>query len=293
MFGIPYSRSILHCSKRLKLSIPIRPLTTTSVRSEEIHTPNSDIIKEIEAPDLTPEQLALVQNPDADPAAKEWMERLESIHSKFRLPRSVQALHFQPLKRTAKYGLPVCNLQLRAYSSRQVDLFSDFALRAAYFLNLPATGPVPLPRIVERWTVLRGPFIHSKKPENFERITLRRLIQIKDGHVDGVQAWLAFLRKNSFYGVGMKANVWEYASLDVGKEMEKTGEEVLKALGSQLANFGARKGSSFPDSMQDILDKEKFTRNHAPLSEVRKFGPSPQSMRLPEGPKRSRRGKSD
>jgi hypothetical protein len=28
-----------------------------------------------------------------------------------------------------------------------------------------------------------------------------------------VQAWLAFLRKHAFYGVGMKANVWEHDSL--------------------------------------------------------------------------------
>jgi len=49
--------------------------------------------------------------------------------------------------------------------------------------------------------------------ENFERITLRRLIQIKDGNPQVVQAWLAFVRKHAFYGVGMKANVWEHESI--------------------------------------------------------------------------------
>ncbi|RAL60192.1 hypothetical protein DID88_000814 [Monilinia fructigena] len=33
---------------------------------------------------------------------------------------------------------------------RNLEFFSDFALRAAYYLNLPAYGPVPLPRITER-----------------------------------------------------------------------------------------------------------------------------------------------
>ncbi|WEW61857.1 mitochondrial 37S ribosomal protein rsm10 [Emydomyces testavorans] len=198
------------------------------------------------------------------------LERLESIETKFRLPRSVQALYLQPLKRKAEFGLPVCTLQLRSFSARHVEFFADFALRAAYYLNLPASGPVPLPRIIERWTLFRSPFIHRKTPENFERITMRRLIQIKDGHPDAVQAWLAFLRKHAFHGVGMKANVWEHASLGVGKSMDKTGDEILKALDAEVGHFGAMKGAEFSESVTDVLERERFTRNHAPLSEVRK-----------------------
>lgn len=138
---------------------------------------------------------------------------MESIGEKTRLPRSVQAIYLRPLRRKAEYGLPVCDLQLRSYSVQNVEFFADFAIRAAYYLNLPVSGPVPLPRIVERWTVPRSNFVHKKSKENFERITLRRLIQIKDGHPQAVQAWLAFLRKHAFYGVGMKANVWEHDGL--------------------------------------------------------------------------------
>lgn len=140
-------------------------------------------------------------------------DRLEVYKSKFRLPKAVQAAYMKPLKRKPEYGLPVCNLQLRSYSARHVEFFADFALRAAYYLNIPASGPVPLPRIVERWTVIRSPFVHKKSKENFERITCRRLIQLQDGHPESVQAWLAFLRKHAFHGVGMKANVFEHTSL--------------------------------------------------------------------------------
>ena len=140
-------------------------------------------------------------------------ERLDGINSKSRLPRSVQAVYLRPLRRKAEYGLPVCDLQLRSYSVRNVEFFADFAVRAAYYLKLPVSGPVPLPRIVERWTFPRSNFVHKKSQENFERITLRRLIQIKDGNPEAVQTWLAFLRKHAFYGVGMKANVWEHESL--------------------------------------------------------------------------------
>ena len=109
--------------------------------------------------------------------------------------------------------MPSCDLQLRSYSVRNVEFMADFALRAAYYLGLPASGPVPLPRITERWTVPRSSFIFKKSQENFERITLRRLIQIQDGHPETVEIWLAFLRKHSYYGVGMKANVWQHERL--------------------------------------------------------------------------------
>jgi ribosomal protein S10 len=130
-----------------------------------------------------------------------------------RLPRNVQALYLRPLRRQAVYGVPACDLQLRSFSVRNVEFMADFALRAAYYLHLPAAGPVPLPRRVERWTVPRGSFIHKKSQENFERVTLRRLIQIQDAHPAAVEVWLAYLRKHQYYGVGMKANVWDYEKL--------------------------------------------------------------------------------
>lgn len=130
-----------------------------------------------------------------------------------RLPRNVQAYYLQPLRREAKYNIPSCNLQLRSYSIRPLESFCDFALRAAYYLGLPAYGPTPLPKIIQRWTVPKSSFIFKKSQENFERITRRRLIQIRDGHPETVQIWLAFLQKHQQAGVGMKANMWEFSSL--------------------------------------------------------------------------------
>jgi ribosomal protein S10 len=163
-----------------------------------------------------------------------------------------------------------------------VEFFTDFAIRAAYYLNLPVSGPVPLPRIVERWTVPRSNFVHKKSQENFERITLRRLVQIKDGNPQAVQAWLAFLRKHAFYGVGMKANIWEHDSLgmvllfislfffadyksltinsttDAGKSMDASVAEVEEALRPELAQFGQRKDNSAPGTIFDTLNSERF-----------------------------------
>ncbi|KAF1829896.1 30S ribosomal protein-like protein S10 [Decorospora gaudefroyi] len=145
--------------------------------------------------------------PPLDPATQKALEAL-------RTPINVRAVHLRPLRRTPEHGVPVCDLQLRSYNVRNVMLFADFAVRAAYYMGLCARGPVPLPRITERWTVPRANFVFKKSQENFERITMRRLIQIQDGHSDVVKAWLAFLQKHQYHGVGMKANIWEYESLE-------------------------------------------------------------------------------
>lgn len=139
-----------------------------------------------------------------------------------RYPRAIQALHLKPLKREAELGLPACDLQLRSYSLQPLEFFCDFALRAAYYLGLPASGPVPLPRITQRWTVPKSHFIFKKAQENFERITLRRMIQIKDGNPETVQMWLAYLRKHQYWGVGMKANMWEFSEMGADKIMDQT-----------------------------------------------------------------------
>jgi ribosomal protein S10 len=204
-------------------------------------------------------------------------------------PRNVQALYLRPLRRSPKFGLPTCDLQLRSYSVRNVEFFSDFALRAAYYLKLPASGPVPLPRIVERWTVPRSNFVHKKSQENFERITLRRLVQIRDGHPEVVQLWLAFLRRHAFYGVGMKANVWENESpgeriqikylkswaranlviLEFGDYLDSQGEDAKVSLESEFPFFGTRESSTREKTISNLIEDKFNSRLKGPMSETR------------------------
>ncbi|KAL9587552.1 MAG: hypothetical protein Q9212_000129 [Teloschistes hypoglaucus] len=184
-----------------------------------------------------------------------------------RMPRSVQAVYLKPLKRKAVHGIPSCDLQLRSYNVRNVEFFADFALRAAYYLHLPALGSVPLPRITERWTVPRSNFIFKKSQENFERITLRRLIQIQDGHPETVGLWLAFLRKHAYYGVGMKANVWEHDGLGVGKTMDISLENLKQTLEPRWAHFGRRKNLATSERVYEMMSNETFRQaSDAPMS---------------------------
>ena len=202
------------------------------------------------------------------------------------MPRSVQAVYLKPLKRRARYGIPSCDLQLRSYNVRNVEFFADFALRAAYYLYLPAVGPIPLPRITERWTVPRSNFVNKKSQENFERITLRRLVQIHDGNPETIEIWLAFLRKHAYYGIGMKANVWQHESLGVsyqhvvscnsladkvrgvGKTMDVSLENVkAQASEPKWAHFGRRKNLETSERVYEMMNHETFRKtSDAPLS---------------------------
>ncbi|KAL4747641.1 hypothetical protein BDW72DRAFT_182093 [Aspergillus terricola var. indicus] len=206
-----------------------------------------------------------------DSTVNEWGARLTDLNTNARLPRSVQALYLRPLRRKAEYGLPVCDLQLRSYSVRNLEFFADFAIRAAYYLNLPVSGPVPLPKIVERWTFPRSSFVHKKSQENFERITVRRLIQIKDGNSQAVQAWLAFIRKHAFYGVGMKANIWEHESIEIAKTMDQTLPQIEKNLEPHISQFGCREDAGpAPDLITDFLGSERLSLSKGPLTDVRR-----------------------
>lgn len=175
--------------------------------------------------------------------------KTQAALDELRTPLNIRAINLRPLRRAPEHGIPVCDLQLRTYSIRNLLLFADFAMRAAYYMGLPARGPVPLPRITERWTVPRANFVFKKSQENFERITMRRLIQIQDGHPDVVKAWLAFLAKHQYYGVGMKANVWEYESLDSALGV---GHEVKEG------DYEGRREREMLEKVSEILQGESY-----------------------------------
>ncbi|KAI1005211.1 hypothetical protein K3495_g3005 [Podosphaera aphanis] len=195
------------------------------------------------------------ENEQDENGDSEIMEE-DEVTKGFRPPRAVQAAYLAPLRRKPTYNIPVCDLQLRSYSARNLEFMADMALRAAYFLDLPASGPVALPRIIERWTVPKAHFIHKKVQENYERKTLRRLVQIKDGDPEVVRLWLGFLRKHAYYGVGMKANVWEFVGIDVAKDMDTALQENRAEIEPLLSQFAFKKGSKLGDELIETVHME-------------------------------------
>lgn len=178
-----------------------------------------------------------------------------------RLPKAVQAVFLTPLRRAPTHGIPVCDLQIRSYSVRNAEVFADLCMRAAYYLGLPARGPVPLPRITERWTVPRANFVFKKSQENFERRTTRRLVQIQDGHPETVAVWLAYVQQRRYYGVGMKANVFEHGRVErADRDLEAEGKRIERVLGESLDLFGTKRGGAAMSEgeMERALHDEPF-----------------------------------
>lgn len=199
-----------------------------------------------------------------------------------RLPKAVQAVFLAPLKRTPTHGIPVCDLQIRSYSVRNLEVFADFCMRAAYYLNLPAKGPVTLPRITERWTVPKAHFIFKKQQENFERKTLRRLIQIQDGHPETVAIWLAYIQKHRYYGVGLKANVFEQGSMDTVKDLEAEGTRIQNVLGEsvKLEQFGEDvKFGGSGDEFDQLIHTEHFKAQWGALGPMSGLANDPRGVK--------------
>ena len=159
---------------------------------------------------------------------------------------------------------------MRSYSIRNLEFFADFAMRVAYYLGLAARGPIPLPRITERWTVPRSNFIHKKSQENFERKTLRRLIQIQDGHPEVVQCWLGYLEKRAYYGIGMKANVWEFEGLGVGKRLDERAAIANEQMEEQWDNFGVRANAATTEKLGKLLGSKAFSSQVKPAEGYRR-----------------------
>jgi len=101
--------------------------------------------------------------------------------------------------------------------------------------------------------------VHKKSQENFERITLRRLVQIQDAHPEAVQRWLAFVRKWCWYGVGMKADVWEHEGLDAGERLEGDAEAVQRGMEApDWELFGRREGLGSVEEVEKALEMQGF-----------------------------------
>ncbi|KAH0353089.1 ribosomal protein S10, partial [Aureobasidium melanogenum] len=275
-----YLRSPFGLTKRLRIAPPAPIQARTVYQSRQPWHGNQSVVLEhqrdasVDFDDFmsqTAQEARGVTLPAREPFFSPEIQReLEAL----RLPRSIHLNYLKPLKRTPTHGVPAADLQLRSYSVRNLEFFADFALRAAYYLNLPAKGPVPLPKITERWTVPRSNFVHKKSQENFERITLRRLIQIQDGHPEVVQIWLGFLQKYAYYGVGMKANVWEYSSLDVSKEMDEQAEKAKASIDERLKLFGRRSDRINDADVDGMIHDNIFKGASGSLAPMGTYGKS-------------------
>ena len=64
-----------------------------------------------------------------------------------------------------------------------------------------------------------------------------------------LEPWLAFLQKHQYHGVGMKANIWEYESLE---DATRAGYEVKEG------DYSRRREGKVMEKVKEILEGEGF-----------------------------------
>lgn len=69
-------------------------------------------------------------------------------------------------------------IRLKAYDYKLLDQSATEIVETAKRTGARVAGPIPLPTRINRFTVLRGPFIDKKSREQFEIRTHKRLLDI-------------------------------------------------------------------------------------------------------------------
>lgn len=143
------------------------------------------------------------------------------------------------------HNIPVALVHFRSHYPHHLDLFTHFVTHAAASLGIPISRPVYLPTQRSLWTVPKGPFVHKKSQENFERKVHKRAIKAWDADQQVVDRWLRYLERHVMAGVGIRITRWERAPTGVGEHTLKnvmdqmrldsvTDSQRVKALGDKI-----------------------------------------------------------
>jgi len=79
-------------------------------------------------------------------------------------------------------------IRMEAYDHQALDAPAREIVQHAKRTNAKVSGPVPLPTRIERYTVLRSPFVDKKSREQFEIRTHKRIIDITEPNARTVEA---------------------------------------------------------------------------------------------------------
>lgn len=174
-------------------------------------------------------------------------------------PINVELNYYAPLRHELRHGHKVAEIQFRAYDFENIEFLADFASRAAYYLNIPLSGVIPLPTRRERWTVIRAPFVHAKSKENFLRLTHKRVLKAYDATPEVVDLWVSYIAKHSNSGVGIKVSTFQREPVELAQELDKTAIGSLDSLAVGNDAIGKR--------VKELLQDPVFKR-HIDVAQV-------------------------
>ena len=69
-------------------------------------------------------------------------------------------------------------VKLQSYDYKVLDQTAEEILDASLQSGAEVIGPVPLPTLIEKFTVIRGPHIDKRSREQFELRTHKRVIDV-------------------------------------------------------------------------------------------------------------------
>ncbi|HZT97525.1 MAG TPA: 30S ribosomal protein S10 [Chloroflexota bacterium] len=79
-------------------------------------------------------------------------------------------------------------IRLKAYDHAILDKSASEIVDTAQRTGASVSGPVPLPTEINRYTVVRSPFVHKDSREQFEIRTHKRLIDVLEPNNKTVDA---------------------------------------------------------------------------------------------------------
>ena len=79
-------------------------------------------------------------------------------------------------------------VKLRGFDVKLVDQNAQSIVQAVQKAGAKVCGPIPLPTRINKFTVLRSPFVNKKSREQFEMRTHKRLIDILEPSADVMNA---------------------------------------------------------------------------------------------------------
>ncbi len=79
-------------------------------------------------------------------------------------------------------------IRLKAYDHKLLDQSAREIADTARRTGARVAGPIPLPTKINKYTVLRGPFIDKKSREQFEIRTHKRLLDILEPNKETLDA---------------------------------------------------------------------------------------------------------
>ena len=79
-------------------------------------------------------------------------------------------------------------IRLKAYDHRVLDQAAARIVETATRNQAKVVGPVPMPTEINKYTVIRGPFIDKDSREQFEMRTHKRILDILDPNPKVVDA---------------------------------------------------------------------------------------------------------